>query len=360
MFTLCMNDFPIEIQKCVQDFLADRCFMVDVDGVKSREVKMDVGCVQGSVLGPRLFSIYSRHLEATLGNVEAKVITYADDSYVIVEAHSMENLKERAEKAFRQHNLFLKSIGMVTNVDKTEAVVFSKTLHSISLVVENQQIKTQDRMKVLGVVFTYNLNWIIQVQNVIRKAAGLLGRLRFMRRSLAQLQTLQIITAYYYPIVYYGSSVWMNSACLTSNEWRLLNTSHYKALRIAVGDHQRKWSREKLNETCQRATPKEWAHYTVASMVATVILTEEPKVLHDAIQQQMTVNDRKPGRPKFYDSSRLKVGRQSLQNRIGETATLISEVWISREISRDKLRIILKTAFFSYYKKSSGGVVKKI
>ena len=241
---------------------------------------------------------------------------------------------------------------MITNVSKTEVAVFMKDPISISLNVNGSILQTEKTMKVLGVTFKHDLNWSTHVNQTIRKASGLLGRLRFMKRNLTTHQILKVTTAYFYPTVYYGAEAWLSSATLTSNEWRLLNTSHYKALRIAVGDLKRKWSRKKLTETCKRATPREWAHYSLANVVYSILLNKEPLHLYNGILSEMTLNERKPLRPRFYDSSRTKVGKQALKNRIADTASRIQEDWYSNNITKDQLRTIFKRAFFSYFDKN--------
>ena len=272
----CICDLPTGLQRCILDFLYNRKFVVEINGTRSEEKVLRVGCVQGSVLGPRLFSIYGRNLEVTLEKLDAQVVTYADDSYVVVSAQNVAELKEKAEMVFRHHNKFLKEIGMITNVTKTEATVFSKEPTILNLEVDGSVLQTGLSMNVLGVTFNHNLKWTDHVDKVMRKASGLLGRLRFMKKKLNKEQTVKVITSYYFPRVYYGAETWMNNASLTSDEWRLLNTSHYKALRIAVGDFKRKWSKQKLNKVCGRATPREWSHYTVANTVASILLNQEP------------------------------------------------------------------------------------
>ena len=135
----------------------------------------------------------------------------------------------------------------------------------------------------------------------------------------------------------------MSGATLSSNEWR------YKALRIAVGDHKRRFSRQKLDQIGKRANPREWSHYIVANMVASILFNQEPQKLFAELLSEMTFNDRKPGIPRFYDSSRTKIGRQSLKNRVGETASMIKEDWCVDNISKDRLRVIFKKSFFSYF-----------
>jgi len=55
-------------------------FIIEVRGVRSNVKTIRIGCVQGSVLGPCLFSIYCRNLHKN----DKVLVTYAYDTYVIV------------------------------------------------------------------------------------------------------------------------------------------------------------------------------------------------------------------------------------------------------------------------------------
>jgi len=45
----------------IQDVLTNRKIYVDIDGIRSDTKDMKIGCVQGSILGPRLFTLYIRN-----------------------------------------------------------------------------------------------------------------------------------------------------------------------------------------------------------------------------------------------------------------------------------------------------------
>jgi len=59
------------------------------------------------------------------------------------------------------------------------------------------------------------------------------------------------------------------------------------------------------------------------------------------------INDRCPRRDKFFDTSRLKIGRQSLTNRLDFMNININFDWIG-EFSDDYLRTNLKRQFFFF------------
>jgi len=85
---------------------------------------LDRGCVQGSVLGPSLFSLYCLELESCLS--EVRVISYADDSYVIVSAEDETNLINKLTRVLQKHFEFLHGLGMVVNQGKTELMFMQK------------------------------------------------------------------------------------------------------------------------------------------------------------------------------------------------------------------------------------------
>lgn len=79
-----MEFLPNEIRRPILDFLTNREFVVDINKVKSTYKQITIGCVQGSVLGPCLFSLYCRDHEKVIRANNADLITYAYDTYVVV------------------------------------------------------------------------------------------------------------------------------------------------------------------------------------------------------------------------------------------------------------------------------------
>jgi len=101
------------------DFLTNRKFVVEVDKHQSQSINLDRGCVQGSILGPQLFTLYTHEL-ALMRAEDVKVVTYADDTYVLVTGSSIGVVVIKTKKVFCNHVNYLTSIGMVVNQSKTE------------------------------------------------------------------------------------------------------------------------------------------------------------------------------------------------------------------------------------------------
>jgi len=230
------------------------------------------------------------------------------------------------EDCLQDHDGFLRNIGVCTNTAKTESILFGKTFEDGNLVVGGQIIPIAKTIKVLGLNFSYNLSWTQHIEKAVKKSASICNRIKFISQSLSKEQTLKVMTSYYYSSVYYGSAVWLGSMT-TSLEWKLLNKAHYRALRITVRDHCREKSRQTLDAECCRATPRQCDFYSVAKTTAMVIINRSPSLLYDLIFENSTYNDRHAGHRIFYDSSRLKVGRQAIQNRLKEPFQRMKNAW---------------------------------
>jgi len=58
--------------------------------------------VQGSILGPKLFTLYMSQLTERLG--DAKVVRYADDTYVVTTSSDKQELLQKTKLCFSNIN----------------------------------------------------------------------------------------------------------------------------------------------------------------------------------------------------------------------------------------------------------------
>ena len=79
-----------------------------------------------------------------------------------------------------------------------------------------------------------------------------------------------------------------------------------------------------------------------------VIRDEKPARLHDILKSTYYSERQNVARGLFYDASRTKCGRQSIQNRLKHVAQ-IKKPWneLGAKITNDGLRVLLKETFFS-------------
>jgi Reverse transcriptase (RNA-dependent DNA polymerase) len=333
----------------VMDFLQDRTLRVDIDGFNSDLKKLDRGCVQGSVLGPKLFSIYLGNLETELREIdnEIKIVSFADDTYVIISGGSQNEVVTKTEKIIGIHVNYLKKLGMVVNESKTEIMWLGKKPKKVPINICGIPCAPVDSMKALGVFLEGDLSWDVQAEKVLAKGRGLLSTFRFIRKYMTESQFLKTITSNFYNTIFYCSSVWLQN-CKAIYKTQLTSL-HFRLLRSACKDYHFNLSRDELSKRCQKATPNEWSRYSTASVAMKVIRDKTPKVLHDILKTTYYSERRKGGKGLFYDSSRTCVGRQSIQNRLKHIAQ-VSEPWneIGSGLTNDRLRILLKKTFFGH------------
>jgi len=135
------------------DFLTRRRFVVEIDKKQSESINLDRGCVQGSILGPKLFTLYTHGL-ASLELMGAKLVTYADDTYVLVTGNSVGQVVENTKQVFCKHVNYLTSIGMVVNQTKTEVLWVGREKMIDEIELNGNKLKLVERMKALGILIT--------------------------------------------------------------------------------------------------------------------------------------------------------------------------------------------------------------
>jgi hypothetical protein len=334
----------------IMDFLQERKFRVDMsENCLGKTVhSLDRGCVQGSVLGPRLFSLYVGGLERELVKHcdDIKVVSFADDTYVLVTSNDWKDLPLKVETVLSAHVSYLKELGMTVNESKTELMaVGDKPQNLNSIFVNNIECKLSDNIKVLGVTFDSKLTWDTHSEKAILKGKGLISAFRHVRKYLTESQFLKSVTCNFYSSVYYGASVWLSN-CKAISKTKLTSL-HFRLLRTACKDYGYKLSRVELTNRCLRATPLEWSRYTTASVAIKTIRDKQPMVLHDILKRTYYAERRNIAKGLFYDSSRTKMGRQSLQNRLPHVKHL-KVPWneLDSKLSNHSLRIMLKETYF--------------
>jgi len=328
----------------IMDFLSFRNFQVQVGKQKSQPRDLKVGCVQGSILGPRLFTLYMKNITHILGQ-DTHVVSYADDTYVSIARKNADELRPELERLMTIHDDFLCSVGMKTNVAKTELIYFSrnKTDNPPSIVVKGTEIKPADSMKILGIKFQENMGWDTHFIGLKQKARVVFSKLRYLQKLLDIDAMRKVVTTHYFGMIYYASQLWLNELT-TSKQWKIINSLHYKALRVSLGDFRNKISKKNLNDIFGRATPVQWMAYSNAKMAISLHNFEDGPPLSEILRHAAYRNDRLPGQAIYMDSSRLRIGKNSLVNRLN-CMRQVKFQW-TNGINQHALRQNLKKTFY--------------
>ena len=333
------------MRRMVSNFLAERRAYVSIGGHNSRVFKIPTGVPQGSVLGPKLFSLYTRGLSTLINGEMSRIVIYADDSYVICEANTREDLKAKMEGVMMDHMSWLRDLGMVVNASKTELIYFDK-VEELELECGDHVLKSASTMNVLGILFDRNLNWEPHLGKAISGCQRLKPALRCLKSKLNRKEILQVITSHYYSRLYYGSEVWYHS--LSKINRNRISPVHYYPLRLACNNFNKLTSRLTLNNLTSRAPPGELNDYKIAKLMISIISNVDPFTLFHELLSHAVLERRRPNNPHFLDMSRVRIGKQSLANRLGIISRKIKFKWLNINMSANALRSNLKSSFFSY------------
>jgi len=295
-------------------------------------------------LGPVLFSMYVREMVEVIPP-PSKIISYADDSYVICSGSSPQEAIECLENTVKDHMKALLDSGMVVNESKTEVVHFRKGKEARinEVLVGNTTMPTLDKMKCLGIIVDAKLTWTQHVHYISNKIKGLMQGLRIIRKKLDFKETLTLVTAQVLSVLYYGCQIWLTPHLLKS-EMKKVEGCHYRALRISLKDVRQRMSRDRITQLTKRMPPKTWMRYAACSLAMKIWQHGKPEGLQSIFENTFR-KGRSVGRLYGYDSSATKIGRCVTKNWIVSTLSMIKQPWTESEMNSDQLRIFLKKTF---------------
>ena len=160
-------NLPWYINNWVNSFLTGRSQMVKTNGVLSSKIKINRGIVQGSALGPFLFTIMISDLK-TLSDRNF-MVKYADDETVVIPSSSKASVKSEWNniKDWAQDN------GLFINVAKTAQMSIYRSLSAktdIRNIILNDldEIKEVNQCRLLGVVIDSKLSFSEHVSSLLQ------------------------------------------------------------------------------------------------------------------------------------------------------------------------------------------------
>jgi len=228
---------PDYLTRIIHEYLNNRWGYVEVDGFRSCVRQIKSGCIQGSVLGPLLFNIYTSELMNVVHPY--KSVGYADDTYVVVTGDNKHELESNIKNTLGKHFEWLEEIGMVCNIGKTELITFSDD--EIKVSVNSIEIQSSKNMKVLGVIIDKKLNWLDHVNKIISKAKSTLYGIRYIRSKIDIKDMTDVIRTHVVSRLVYAAPAWAHRLGYKQRE--KLRSCYYQVLRTVLRDFSFNYSR---------------------------------------------------------------------------------------------------------------------
>ena len=255
--------------------------------------------------------------------VHSDCITYADDNYTVEIGIDVDETIGKVKKKVETLMTWLKDSGMQVNSKKTDFCIFHrKDVAPKDIVLLNEIIKSKKEIKVLGVTFDSKLNWHSHVCSTILKCKKTLQAIKIISKNFTVDERINIITSLLYSRMYYGSDIWLIPTLKSKLNMNLLRIST-QALKIASNDTYNTFSTQDLHIMFARFTPNQMMQYVSFLNLYKCVNNKIPESIWIELQfnhQPLT----RANKILFPPSNKLRVGLNSLSNRLSYSSTMIT------------------------------------
>ena len=230
----------------IKDFMDGRTFRVKVGNTLSDVFEQQMGVPQGSVLSCNLFSVGVNTISRVM-NARApvemesavKCSVFVDDIRIAVEAYNPESSSRSLQGYIDEFVKWSDETGFTFSTDKTEVVVFHKTLvGAVNLTLNGVAIKNVAEKKFLGVILDRHLNFISHIaytRNKALKAMNIMKIVARFNRGCDFKDLLTIYNAFVQPVLDYGCEIY---ATATPTNLKRLDPVLHQGIRLSLGAYR--------------------------------------------------------------------------------------------------------------------------
>ena len=166
-----------------KSYLSNRKQFVSINGSISKEVYVQHGVPQGSVLGPLLFLLYINDLNKALKY--CTTIHFADDTSLLLKNNSLKQMKKYLNRDLKNLTNWLNANKISLNASKTELLLFRHPNKNVNYYLKaklnGKLLKPSQYVKYLGMYIDPYLNWNHNTKILASKLARSLGMLSKIR-----------------------------------------------------------------------------------------------------------------------------------------------------------------------------------
>ena len=214
----------------ILSYLSERKQRVKLSGHVSEWKYLKKGVPQGSILGPTLFNVFVNDLFSMFKT--ASLHNYADDNSLSVatksKAETIRILTSESQLAVK----WFKQNFMEANASKFQALILN-CKDSIVFNIDNEEITSEQSVKLLGVHLDYKLNFHHHVSSLCKKAGAQLRVLQRLSHHLDTSSKMQIFRSFILSHFTYCSLIW--HFCGASHAQKL-ERIQYRALKFVYSD----------------------------------------------------------------------------------------------------------------------------
>lgn len=237
------RDFTL---KWFESYLSNRKQVVilkNCNGVKSESDDITLGIPQGSVIGPILFLVYINDILEITENINyCNIVTYADDTNLLIKAKNMPELLDRSREIIDNANIWFNKNQLILNKTKTKIIFFQTKRTNIQesdiILTDDTHLTPENNVKFLGLYLDKNLSWSLHVKHVVQKISRSVYNLRILKRYLDFKTLKSVYHAIFESNIRYGMVIYGST-----NELHKIFLVQKTVLRVMLG--------MKIGESCR-------------------------------------------------------------------------------------------------------------
>jgi len=321
---------PKYLIRSIHSYLTGRMGYVQVGNGISCIRDIRAGCIQGSVIGPILFNIYTSRLNEII--FPHRVISYADDSYVIISADTKEALLTEIKTTSKRHIDWLKELGMVCNASKIELLLFG--MDEAEVEIDGSLVSSRNVMKVLGLMLDNKFSWEANVKVTLKRCRAQIFALRFIRKSLSIEDTMTVLRAHIIRILTYCSPVWSHAISYSARA--KLRSIFYLSIRTVIRDFGFEYNRAQLLAKAKIESLDDIFFLRASMFVFKIVKFLVPTNIAGEILSKTYANARHPSSLTFFDTSKSRVGKKCFTNEIRNYSRQWGIEWLDMSIQAFK------------------------
>jgi hypothetical protein len=192
----------------LQDYFSNRLQFTSYNGRTSESVPNSCGVLQGAVLSPFLFNLYTDSLRASS---DAILVKYADDFAL---GKGVTSLADQLRMKANLENITTWSYtnDLILNPEKCNSCIFRSTRSEISphvpVLLNDRQLDDLDSVKYLGLTFSSNLTWSFHIEDIYKKCLRLSFYIRRLNSIFVPNNVIhRFVDACVIPIIIYASPI---------------------------------------------------------------------------------------------------------------------------------------------------------
>lgn len=229
--------FPTGLINLINHYLTDRTFTVAVKQTKSAERRILAGVPQGSILGPKLFTIYLSDFPTS---PRTNTALYADDTAVYAHSWSAIVAHKQLQIHCDQITKYFGKWKLKINASKTEVITFARKTNNVKtfqpIKINSEKATQKYSVKYLGVTLDSRLTLKPNINELVRKGSMALKNLYAImcRRSwMSQENKKLLYITILRPIITYAAPVW---CCAAKTNLKALQVFQNKCLRLILNE----------------------------------------------------------------------------------------------------------------------------